>query len=286
LVPSHQSARVGASVNNPFIPIRRFDSTEPLPAVVAGLNEWKPDILIAYASMARILAEEQIAGRLQIAPKAVMSASEVLTEESRNRIQTAWNCQPFNVYAATETAGIASECSRHRLHLFEDLVITEIVDESNRPVPRGEFGSRLLVTVLFSRTQPLIRYEISDRVAMSNERCDCGMGFALLRGIEGRAEDILELPARSGGTVRIHPNVFHEVLERLPVQAWQVVEEPDGIRVLLARPEGSVDLSGVSSAVERALEQQGVLGRSVRVVQVEAVPRTALGKAPLIRARR
>jgi phenylacetate-coenzyme A ligase PaaK-like adenylate-forming protein len=62
--------------------------------------------------MARILAEEQIAGRLQISPKAAMSASEVLTEESRNRIQTAWNCQPFNVYAATETAGIASECSR------------------------------------------------------------------------------------------------------------------------------------------------------------------------------
>lgn len=285
LVPSHQSARVGASVNNPFIPVRRFDSTEPLPAIVAGLNEWKPDNLIAYASMARILAEEQIAGRLQISPKAVMSASEVLTEESRNRLQTAWNCQPFNVYAATETAGIASECPRHRLHLFEDLVITEIVDEMNRPVPRGEFGSKLLVTVLFSRTQPLIRYEISDRVAMSNERCDCGRGFALLRGIEGRAEDILELPARSGGTVRIHPNVFHQVLEGLPVQAWQVVDEPDGVRVLLARPKGSVDLGSVSSAIERALERQGVLARPVRVVQVEAIPRTALGKAPLIRAR-
>jgi phenylacetate-coenzyme A ligase PaaK-like adenylate-forming protein len=285
LVPSHQSARVGASVNNPFIPVRRFDSTGPLPAIVAGLNEWKPDNLIAYASMARILAEEQIAGRLQISPKAVMSASEVLTEESRNRLQTAWNCQPFNVYAATETAGIASECPRHRLHLFEDLVITEIVDEMNRPVPRGEFGSKLLVTVLFSRTQPLIRYEISDRVAMSNERCDCGRGFALLRGIEGRAEDILELPARSGGTVRIHPNVFHQVLEGLPVQAWQVVDEPDGVRVLLARPKGSVDLGSVSSAIERALERQGVLARPVRVVQVEAIPRTALGKAPLIRAR-
>jgi len=285
LVPSHQSARVGASVNNPFIPVRRFDSTEPLPAIVAGLNEWNPDNLIAYASMARILAEEQIAGRLHISPKAVMSASEVLTEESRNRIQNAWNCQPFNVYAATETAGIASECSRHRLHLFEDLVITEIVDEMNRPVPRGEFGSKLLVTVLFSRTQPLIRYEISDRVAMSTDPCDCGMGFALLRGIEGRAEDILELPAYSGGTVRVHPNVFHQVLEGLPVQAWQVVEEPDGIRVLLARPEDSVDLSRVSVAIEQALEQQGVLARPVRIVQVEAIPRTALGKAPLIRAR-
>ena len=285
-VPSHQSARVGASVDSPFIPVRRFDSTEPLATIVAGLNAWQPENLIAYASMARILAEEQLVGRLRIAPKAVMSASEVLTKESRERVNRAWNCQPFNVYAATETAGIASECSRHRLHLFEDLVISETVDETNRPVPFGEFGAKLLVTVLFSRTQPLIRYEISDRVMRSGERCDCGMGFALLGGIEGRAEDILELPAISRGTVRIHPNVFHTILEPLAVQAWQVVDEPDAIRVLLVRPEGSLDTARISADIERALEQQGALSRHVQIERVDAVTRTALGKAPLIRTRR
>src|SRR5262245_53892808 len=101
-VPSHQSARVGASVDSPFIPVRRFDSTEPLATITAGLNAWQSDNLIAYASMARILAEEQLGGRLHISPKAAMSASEVLTEESRRRIRLAWNCEPFNVYAATE----------------------------------------------------------------------------------------------------------------------------------------------------------------------------------------
>jgi phenylacetate-coenzyme A ligase PaaK-like adenylate-forming protein len=84
-VPSHQSARVGASVDSRWIPVRRFDSTEPLATIVAGLNAWQPDNLIAYASMARTLAEEQSAGRLRISPKAVMSASEVLTEESRDK---------------------------------------------------------------------------------------------------------------------------------------------------------------------------------------------------------
>ena len=176
-----------------------------------------------------------------------MSASEVLTEESRHKIQRAWNCQPFNVYAATETAGIASECSRHRLHLFQDLVITEVVDEKNRRVPSGEFGAKLLVTVLFSRTQPLIRYEISDRVMKSDDRCDCGIEFALLGGIEGRAEDILDLPARSGGSVRIHPNLFHDILERVPVQAWQVLDGANAIRVLLVRPENSIDTLRLSS---------------------------------------
>jgi phenylacetate-CoA ligase len=221
---------------------------------------------------------------LRISPKAVMSASEVLTEESRDKIKRAWNCQPFNVYAATETAGIASECSRHRLHLFEDLVIAEIVDEKNRRVPAGEFGAKLLVTVLFSRTQPLIRYEISDRVMRSDELCDCGMRFALVGGIEGRAEDILRLPARSGGFVRIHPNLFHKILEPLPLQAWQVIEEPDAIRVLLARPEGLVDTLDISSEIERALQENGALARPIHIERVEEVTKTALGKAPLIRA--
>ena len=159
--------------------------------IVAGLNAWQPENLIAYASMARVLADEQLATHFQISPIAVMSASEVLTQESRAKIERAWGCQPFDVYAATETAAIASECARHRLHFFEDLVITEVVDEANRPVPPGEFGAKLLVTVLFSRTQPLIRYEMSDRVRLSPSRCNCGLPFALLGRIEGRAEDIL-----------------------------------------------------------------------------------------------
>ena len=35
---------------------------------------------------------------------------------------------------------------------YEDLVITEVVDEEHRPVPLGTFGAKVLVTVLFSRT--------------------------------------------------------------------------------------------------------------------------------------
>src|SRR5215218_2934341 len=53
------------------------------------------------------------------------------------------------------------------MHLFEDLVIPEVVDNDYRPVPLGHSGDRLLVTVLFSRTIPLIRYELTDRLRLS-----------------------------------------------------------------------------------------------------------------------
>lgn len=283
----HQSARVGASVANPLVRTLRVNATDPLPSVVARLNEFQPHSLVAYASMHRLLAEEQLAGRLRIAPQAVMSASEVLTDETRGLVEAAWAQPPFNVYAATEPAGIASECERHAgLHLYEDLVISEVVDEANRPMPPGEFGAKILVTVLFSRTQPLIRYELSDSVRRSDARCLCGRPFRLLDGIQGRNEDILELPARLQGTVRVHPLVFHDVLDRVPAGEWQVVQEGDGLRLLVAGPTPDFDGPAVVAAIRRGVESLGASVSDVVWQEVAAIPRTAVGKAPLVRADR
>lgn len=286
LSPWHQSALVGRSVDSPFVPVRRWDATHPIAEIVGGLNEWQPENLVAYASMGRVLADEQIEGRLRIQPRAVMCASEVLTTDTRARIERAWGIAPFNVYAATEPAGIASECPRHRLHLFEDLVVTEVVDERNRPVPKGSTGAKLLVTVLFSRTQPLIRYEMSDSVTLSTEPCDCGLPFATIRSIEGRVEDTLMLAGATGGTVRVHPNVFHRVLERVPVREWQIVQGPESLHVLLARPEASVNDSRVVRELEHELAAVGAARPNIRIERVDQVPRTGAGKAPLVRAYR
>lgn len=155
--PWHQSSRVAATARSPFIVSERLSAAAPPPELVARLNKFQPDVLVAYGSMIRSLAYEQLAGQLKIAPRSVNSSSEVLTGEARAAATRAWNIAPFNVYAATETGGIAAECDQHRgMHLFEDLVIPEVVDDDYNPVSLGEPGSRLLVTVLFSRTVPLL----------------------------------------------------------------------------------------------------------------------------------
>jgi putative adenylate-forming enzyme len=276
--PTHQSAIVGATVASRFVPTLRLDATAPIEEVVTRLNAFRPDSLVGYASILRILAEEQLAGRLLVSPQAIMSASEVLTDETRERIRRAFGVPATNVYAATETAGVASECRLGRIHRYEDLVITEIVDADNQPVPAGVYGDKLLVTVLFSRTQPLIRYELSDRVAASDEACPDGLPYGLLAGIEGREEEILTL-----GGVAIHPNVFHNVLERLPIAGWQVIDEGGRLRVLLAAPGLGVESSAVAATVIGALAQVGAHGVPVEVALVDVLPRTALGKAPLVR---
>ena len=150
-------------------------------------------------------------------------------------------------------------------------------------VEPGTVGARVLVTVLFSRTLPLIRYEMSDRVAVGGRGCPCGRSFALLTGIEGRQEDVLALPGLAG-QVSIHPNVFHNVLDEVTLAGWQVVQESGGLRVLLVglAPQASVET--VQAGVVLALTSAGVVGTGVTVQLVEALQRTPLGKAPLVRA--
>jgi phenylacetate-coenzyme A ligase PaaK-like adenylate-forming protein len=166
--------------------------------------------------------------------------------------------------------------------VYEDLVIVEPVDLAGAPVPLGTVGARLLVTVLFSRTLPLIRYEISDRVGIGGRGCPCGRSFALLQTVEGRVEDILLLPGRQG-PVSVHPNVFHNVLDKAAVAGWQVIQEPSALRVLLAGLTKDVSAERVRAELDAALTSSGVVGTPVDVHLVESVERTPLGKAPLVR---
>ena len=201
--PWHQSAIVGATLESRLVRTLRIDAVEPIARIVAELGAFQPESLVGYASMLRAVAVEQLGGRLRIAPRAVMSASEVLTPDTRDRIRSAWSVEPFDVYAATDPAGIASDCDRHgAMHLYEDLVIAEVVDEKNRPMPPGVVGAEVLVTVLFRRTQPLIRYEMSDRVARLARACECGRPFALMSAVEGRQRGRARHPRRIGASER------------------------------------------------------------------------------------
>ena len=284
--PWHTSSQVAATAKTWWTPSIRLPASDSLESVVERLNDWQPDILIGYASMARILAEEQLAGRLHIQPSKTFTSSEVLTEETRRRVKLAWGDEPFNQYGATETADIAAEYRNCRhTHLFEDLMMIEVVDEHYRPVPAGTYGAKLLVTTLFSRTQPLIRYELNDSVRLSTEPCTSGLPFAMLESIQGRVEDTLSLPGRLGGRVAIPPLVFNRVMDILPISGWQIVQDAkDGLTVLLSSVNGGVTDTTLVDTLIQTLKEQGAYASSIQVQRVAAIPKTASGKAPLIKA--
>ncbi len=280
------SRRGGETLKAWWQPTLRLSASDPLETMALRLNSWQPQILGAYPSVLRSLANEQLTGRLRIEPRYLFTGAEVLTEETRRRIGEAWGeGKLFDIYGATECGTLAAECDHHTGdHLLEDLVIPEVVDRDNRPVPPGVYGEKLLITVLFGRTQPLIRYELSDSVRRVSRECPCGRPFALIDGIQGRREDILHLPAAAGGEVPINPVVFDQVMDRLPAGEWQVVQEADGLNILLSgTPEGFSD-EGLAGELRQALAAEGAVVPPIKVLHVPAIPRSATGKAPLIKS--
>lgn len=286
--PWHISSQVAVTAKSWWTPSIRIAASDPLETIVQRLNDNQPNLLIAYASMSRILAEEQLAGRLHIRPGKTFTSSEVLTDETRRRVKAAWGDEPFNQYGATETADIAAEYKKCRhMHLFEDLVIIEVVDEQYRPVPPGTYGAKLLVTTLFSRTQPLIRYEMNDSIRLGTETCSSGLPFAILESVQGRVEDELILPAKSGGRVAIQPLVFNRVMDILPVSGWQIVQEADDrLTVLLSGVRDGVVDATLADTLMQSLISEGASVPSIQVQRVSAIPKTSSGKVPLIKAYR
>jgi phenylacetate-coenzyme A ligase PaaK-like adenylate-forming protein len=171
------------------------------------------------------------------------------------------------------------------MHFFEDLVIPEVVDEHYRPVRPGEYGAKLLVTTLFSHTQPLIRYELNDSVRVSTDSHRCGLPFAVLESIQGRVEDSLRLPAVSGGEVLIRPLVINRIMDITAVSGWQVVQQADkGLVVLLVGARDGLPDEALVKQVRDSLAQEGAQVPYIRIQHVREIPKTAAGKAPLISA--
>jgi len=283
--PSHMSAQGANTMGTKWMPIMQLAASEPVRTLVDRLNAWQPEAVIAYASMLRILAEEQLAGRLEITPRSVLSGSEVLTQETRRRAVQAWGNVLFNEYGSTDGGGLGAECDKHHgLHLQEDLVIAEVVDRDNHPVPVGVYGDKLLVTVLGSRAQPLIRYEMDDSLRLSSDLCPCGRPFTLIDDIQGRVHEILSFRGVGGGNVNVHPIVFHNIMDTLPVNGWQVVQEVDGLHVLLSSARGTLDEKKLADTVQQALAKQGAVVPRIEIQKVFSIPQTASGKTPLVKS--
>jgi phenylacetate-coenzyme A ligase PaaK-like adenylate-forming protein len=137
--PRHVSAQVAITcVALGLVEFRPLPVTLPLERIVDGLNEYQPDVLHAYASYLALLADEQCAGRLRIAPRLVTSGSELLTADMAGRVKAAFGVAAFDFYSATEGLW-AAQCPQHAgFHVFEELAIVENVDVDNQPVPAGQ----------------------------------------------------------------------------------------------------------------------------------------------------
>ena len=218
---------------------RTLSLLAPLPDLVRELNGFRPAILGSYPTAMAVLAGEQEAGRLRIAPALALTGAEWLSAASRERISSAFRCPVRDTYAASEFMGIAFDCDRGRLHLNADWLVLEPVDEVYRPVPPGRASYTTLLTNLANRVQPILRYDLGDSVTEIPGRCPCGNPLPTIQ-VEGRRDEILVFPSSLGETIPLLPMALATVVEETPgIGSYQLVQTgPAHLRIRLDEAPG------------------------------------------------
>jgi phenylacetate-CoA ligase len=224
--------------------------TLPLAEIVRRLEELQAPVLYGYPSIIARLAAERRAGRLRIAPRTVTTTSETCTPELREAITAGFGVPLADTFGSTEGLVGASPPDDEVFAFAEDECILELVDAEYGPVAPGTPSARVLVTNLFNRLQPLIRYELTDRFVAQPPAGDHGYFRAR---VQGRTDEILAYP---GATV--HPLVVRSVLVQSPdVLEYQVRQTPRGIELLVVAEPG-LDLDPLRARLTRALARAGL----------------------------
>ena len=191
---------------------RSFSFLQPIERLVDALTAFAPTALASYPSMAWVLAQEQAAGRLALSLRAVWTGGETLTPAVRRTLGERFGATVRDSYGASECFLIACECRCGRLHLNADWAILEPVDQNHEPVPDGEVGHTALLTNLANHVQPVIRYDLGDRVRIVPEPCACGSRLPAIE-VQGRADDVLSFASADGRAVHLAPLALTTVLE-------------------------------------------------------------------------
>ncbi|MEM8853056.1 MAG: phenylacetate--CoA ligase family protein [Pseudomonadota bacterium] len=240
-------------------------------ALVAALNQAQPTHINAFASAINLLAGEALAGRLTIRPRHISTNSEPLLPETRDQAREVWGVEINNVWGCVEVGLIGVECDAHKgLHLTDDLIITEFVDGDGAPVSDPEAVEKVLVTSLYNRAMPLIRYEVTDLAIPTSEPCTCGSPFPLLKDVRGRADDGFRY-----GEAIIHPLVFRTPLGQHPmVEEYQVHQTADGADIAIVT-RGAVDLDRLTADLVADVSAAGLANPRITLSTVDALKRHA-----------
>jgi phenylacetate-CoA ligase len=274
-IATHATSALPETFSDRDRPSVRVPVTLPLTEIVAKLNRNRPSILVSYASMLPNLCEEARTKRLRIAPTLILSTAEPLLAEVRKAAESTWGVPVLNAWATSESIAGAFPCHiGPGFHIGEDLNIIEPVDDQGKPVPRGTASEKILLTNLYNRVMPLIRYEISDEFQIADVPCSCGAAYLKVDDVQGRADDCFDYPNK----IRVHPLNFRTVLGNEPsIVEYRVNQSQRGAEVeIVARGDPSLDV--IKSLLEERLTNLGLSSPEVVIRRVERIERQDSGK--------
>jgi putative adenylate-forming enzyme len=236
-----------------FIRFRYFDLMMPLAEAIVALNQFQPTIVVGPPSLLALLATAQDRGASRIRPTRLISVAEVLEPEERAYIAATFGAPVHEIYQATEGL-LAVSCAAGSLHVQEDIVRLQF-----EPLDGDEHGVAHwtpIITDLWRRTQPIIRYRLQDVLQLDDDPCACGSDWQVIKRIEGRRDDVCWFDTIGGGRRPFFPDSLRRamLLASPAILDYRIVQHTDDtLRVHLSVPT-EANAAKVIEAVRASLQ--------------------------------
>lgn len=193
-----------------------WSGTLPSDRLLFIIQQFKPTFLQTTPSYALYLGET--AKKKGIDPKELSVKTIIVAGEpggsipaTRKAIETLWDAKLYEFYGLSDIFGAcAGMCEEQDgLHLAEDHILVETVDQKTGEVlPDGETGE-LVFTSIRKHARPMIRFRTGDIGYVDKSPCKCGRTSCRIH-IVGRKDDMFIV---SG--VNIFPSDVETVLREL-----------------------------------------------------------------------
>ncbi len=264
--PAFQVSRFGQQLTH-------FNLQLPLEELRNKLQKFQPNILSAPPSMLSIISKEVQNGRLKIKPKRIISYAEVLYPEVKTVIEETFDTLVHQIYQGSE-GSIAMTCKYGNLHINEDLMKVQLLDNEGNMTEIGKPCHKMIVTDLNKISQPIIRYELNDIITISPEKCSCGSNFRVIEQVLGRADDLFWGQREN---IADHQFIFPDYIRRAIISSSEEISEYQAIQKSLSRviiriqfkksPENlDVIQQKIANAVQNVFSKYKCIQPSVSVV--------------------
>lgn len=237
-------------VGGRLVQFRYFDLMTPLEQAVSALNHFQPNIVVGPPSLLGLLADAAEEGRLRIVVERLVSVAEVLEPQDRERLAHVFAAPVHQIYQCTEGL-LAISCKLGALHVQEDIVALQfepLGDGDDRVVP--------IVTDLWRKTQPIIRYRLNDVLRLDPAPCACGSTFGVIQSIEGRCDDVCYFVGNDGQRRPFFPDTIRRMilLAHPDILDYQAVQAGDGQLAIHLAVATHISFEEVAAAVHRSVQ--------------------------------
>jgi phenylacetate-CoA ligase len=288
MVPHHQRSieqRVG------LVTLLRIPGDWTVARQREALLRYRPTILEGYPTCLEILAESLSEREArEIRPRLIVCRGETLRPAARGLLKRTFGSPIANLYNCEEIGNIAWECPDNpgRFHVNSDTCVCEVL-----PDGMSQAHGNVVVTNLYNRTMPFIRYRLGDtaaRISPPESVCSCGGGI-WLEDLAARDDDFVVLPDGRRISPRVPGNTVYNALRcsndlhlmNPDVRRYQIVQDAAYALHVRLQSQGPPDLglwNQISSAIGKACP-----GLPCTVEEMDTPELTAGGKFKIVISR-